>query len=405
MIFTIPSHFVVATFSTPTKTRLDQNNQKDHSRQPPVHFARKFPFEEASHEINNRHAQTTRCEMRSLLHTNKIIDGLSHKKVGGGQQKVQKQFQSNPLEEQNTKVMQILSTTIMRIDFSTMMKIHFLNDRGLERFGINEHDLLVLEDILMHWVHPGGIRYMHYDEGFINIDQDGRVRLFKNPRLVKIPSSIGRLKHLQSLTLYLDDTMTSLPDEIGNLSNLVVLTLGGGKRITTLPFIGRLKALQELSIVHLGITSLPPSIGRLQNLQMLYLVTMQSLQFPDEFGNLGKLTFVRYELGLRSLIESLPSSIEYSLACSRFRSRALTVSPTGNHEWPTIHQNQWPIILENATHTFRAHVIEEHFTPLRGLEAHDAIYRLLLTDCYRESFVEMLINHNNQQNKKRKLNL
>ena len=534
------------------------------------------------------------------------------------------------------------------ITFTKMMQ------RGLDGFGINEHNLLVLEDILIQWVDPRGGGRRCITNGYIDIDEDGRVQTFQSPRLVKlIPSSIGQLKHLRQLVLDLDDTMTSLPEEIGNLSNLAILQLTGGEGITTLPFIGRLRALEDLVITCKGITtlpsigrlralrnleisckgittlpfigrlralkylritckrittlphsigqsqnlqtlnlndakqltqlpdkignlsqlivlsldssgveSLPPSIGQLHNLEELYLNyttqlkqlpdeigslgnlvklhlfesgveslprsigllqnlltldlsstaqltqlpdeignlsqlitlylddngvtclprsigrsigrlhnlqqlylrwTSQLTQLPDEIGNLGNLVILRLvDSGVESLpssigqlqalraldlrgtrhlvqlpdeignlgklvalrlegsrVESPPSLIEYSLACSRFRSRALMVSPTGNHEWPTIRQNQWPIILENATHTFRAHgrncydTMEENgeFSgddeeeKLRGLEAHDAIYRLLLTDCYRESFVEMLINRNNQQNKKRKLNL
>ena len=490
------------------------------------------------------------------------------------------------------------------ITFTKMMQ------RGLDGFGINEHNLLVLEDILIQWVDPRGGGRRCITNGYIDIDEDGRVQTFQSPRLVKlIPSSIGQLKHLRQLVLDLDDTMTSLPEEIGNLSNLAILQLTGGEGITTLPFIGRLRALkylritckrittlphsigqsQNLQTLNLndakqltqlpdkignlsqlivlsldssGVESLPPSIGQLHNLEELYLNyttqlkqlpdeigslgnlvklhlfesgveslprsigllqnlltldlsstaqltqlpdeignlsqlitlylddngvtclprsigrsigrlhnlqqlylrwTSQLTQLPDEIGNLGNLVILRLvDSGVESLpssigqlqalraldlrgtrhlvqlpdeignlgklvalrlegsrVESPPSLIEYSLACSRFRSRALMVSPTGNHEWPTIRQNQWPIILENATHTFRAHgrncydTMEENgeFSgddeeeKLRGLEAHDAIYRLLLTDCYRESFVEMLINRNNQQNKKRKLNL
>ena len=152
---------------------------------------------------------------------------------------------------------------------------------------------------------------------------------------------------------------------------------------------------------------LPRPIGQLQNLRLLDLRgTRQLRQLPDEIGNLGKLADLR--LG-DSRVESLPSSIENSLACSRFMSRALTVSPTGNHERLKILQNQWPIILENVTHTFWAHDSPYYYHGLheepRGLEAHDAIFRLLLTNCYRESFVQMLINRNDQQNKKRILNL
>eukprot|EP00533_Pseudo-nitzschia_delicatissima_P013416 CAMPEP_0197283716 /NCGR_PEP_ID=MMETSP1432-20130617/25075_1 /TAXON_ID=44447 /ORGANISM="Pseudo-nitzschia delicatissima, Strain UNC1205" /LENGTH=400 /DNA_ID=CAMNT_0042750709 /DNA_START=66 /DNA_END=1268 /DNA_ORIENTATION=- len=184
-------------------------------------------------------------------------------------------------------------------------------------------------------------------------------------RVTSLPSSIGKLQKLQELDLLGAKHFTYLPDEIGNLGNLIKLNLNGS-----------------------GVTSLPPSIGQLKSLQELDIGIQKLENIPEEFGDLSNLIKLRL---FHSRHWVLPSSIEYALACSRYSSR-IGMNPIRNH---FASSREWPTILGNATHAFRAHCDppeNEFWCILRGLEPHDAIYRFLID--YRESFVEMLINHN-----------
>ncbi len=234
--------------------------------------------------------------------------------------------------------------------------------------------------------------------------------------------SIGQLQALDDLCIFCFPQLKNLPNEIGNLKNLTSLRLLGTHSLP--PSIGQLQALRELrlwrsaktlttlpeEIGNLGnlifldlweseyIKSLPSSIGQLRALQWFDLRdTRQLTQLPDEVGNLGNLI----RLDLKRSGVTLSPSIEYALACSRFRSRSSTMDPTGIRFKAT----RWPIILANATNAFRPN--DKGFHPstdkgdpkckeLRGLEPHDAIYRFLVDG--RESFVEMIINRNKQNN-------
>ncbi len=199
------------------------------------------------------------------------------------------------------------------------------------------------------------------------------------------PPALCRLQNLKELDLGWSYSLTTLPKEIGQLKNLVFLNLWGSGVKSLPPSIGKLQNLQELHLFNSRLECLPPSIGQLQNLKILDLQdTKKLIVLPKEIGNLGNLI----ELNLEgSGVICFPASIQYDLACSRYRPR-LTAIVTNSMV------NLWPNILGNAKYAFVAKGrLRNNLVPLEGLEPHDAIYRILVD--YRESsFMTMLINRN-----------
>lgn len=152
-----------------------------------------------------------------------------------------------------------------------------------------------------------------------------------NYQLYSVPTSIGQLKNLSYLRLWMEGSDHSPPDSIGQLESLVHLRLEVhfGE---TLPPIGKLKNLKQLELlewewleslpddigdlVNLNtldlqlneLASLPPSIRKLQNMTCLYVHHCPELtSLPDEIGDLVNLKLL-YLRNLSQLV-SLPSSI------------------------------------------------------------------------------------------------
>ncbi len=150
-------------------------------------------------------------------------------------------------------------------------------------------------------------------------------------KIPSLPPSIGQLKHLEKLNLFLTRKLLTLPEEIGGLGNLVQIKLRDSS-VSSLPSpIGRLQNLKELdlsmaiyfsglpeeignlcdlvtlNLSHTPISSLPPSIGSLRSLKVLDLCgTWKFKNLPKEIGGLENLTHLTLTF---SPIASLPSSI------------------------------------------------------------------------------------------------
>jgi len=103
-----------------------------------------------------------------------------------------------------------------------------------------------------------------------------------------LPESIGKLKSLESLTLY-DNHLSSLPESIGNLSFLTTLNLNDNQ-LTALPeSIGNLKSLETLVLTSNQLKNLPDSIVGLSSLLCLYLGGNQLTFLPESIGDLKSL--------------------------------------------------------------------------------------------------------------------
>jgi len=100
-----------------------------------------------------------------------------------------------------------------------------------------------------------------------------------NPKLRRIPHSIGRLTSLE-LLIIVDNELTSIPSSIGNLTNLQVLYLDGN-RLSTLPSsIGNLTNLTQLNLSNNHLTTLPSTIENLTNLEWLDLTNNRLARLP-----------------------------------------------------------------------------------------------------------------------------
>eukprot|EP00253_Pinus_taeda_P001240 PITA_01240 len=129
-------------------------------------------------------------------------------------------------------------------------------------------------------------------------------------KMALLTDSVGQLTRLQSLNFCGCSTLQTLPESIGNLTGLQSLHLGGCSTLGTLPdSIGNLTSLRSL---HLGgcstLRAIPDSVGNLTGLQSVDLGECSSLQaLPDLFGNLTGLQ--RLALDGCSSLRGLPDSI------------------------------------------------------------------------------------------------
>ena len=125
-----------------------------------------------------------------------------------------------------------------------------------------------------------------------------------------LPSEIGDLTSLESLSLTLNNLTGAIPAEIGNLTKLTSLGLASNNLTGAIPSeIGDLTSLESLSLTLNNLTgAIPAEIGNLTNLTSLGL-SQNSLSgaIPAEIGNLTKLT----SLGLwrNSLTGAIPTEI------------------------------------------------------------------------------------------------
>jgi internalin A len=128
--------------------------------------------------------------------------------------------------------------------------------------------------------------------------------LFRN-QLTSLPAEIGQLTNLRLLALY-NNQLTSLPREIGKLINLTSLELYHNQ-LTDLPStIGQLKNLKSLDIRGSQLTSLPKEISYLTNLRSLYVTYSQLRSLPVEIGQLINIQSLVFRF---NQLRSLPTEI------------------------------------------------------------------------------------------------
>lgn len=117
--------------------------------------------------------------------------------------------------------------------------------------------------------------------------------LSENQLSGNIPSSLGNLVNLQGLYLYQNLQLSgNIPSSLGNLVNLTFLALGDLQLSGNIPSsLGNLVNLQSLSLNNLQLSgSIPPELGNLVNLQWLSVINIPlSGNIPSSFGNLVNL--------------------------------------------------------------------------------------------------------------------
>ncbi|KAF8033924.1 hypothetical protein BT93_C0262 [Corymbia citriodora subsp. variegata] len=144
--------------------------------------------------------------------------------------------------------------------------------------------------------------------------------------LEEIDPSIGNLKHLVSLNLRHCGSLKELPEQLGKLIKLEELLLDETDTQEIPTFIGSLEKLTTLSAVCCCLlTRVPSSISSLVSLSTLNLSTCKKLQeLPDSFKALGQLE--RLMLARCYALKQIPSSIgklkmleELDLSSTRIR--------------------------------------------------------------------------------------
>ena len=131
----------------------------------------------------------------------------------------------------------------------------------------------------------------------VTVKSSGRVTeldLAQNGLNGQLPSELGRLTELRTLTLWANGLTGTIPPELGNLTKLEALSVGGNQLSGEIPsWLGNLSNLRELHLVSNQFSgTIPPWIGDLP-LRGLYLGHNRLTgDIPAELANLS---------GLRSL--------------------------------------------------------------------------------------------------------
>ena len=120
--------------------------------------------------------------------------------------------------------------------------------------------------------------------------------LSENRLTGEIPLELGSLDNLQALYLWKNRLTGEIPTELGNLSNLQVLDLASNQLTGPIPTVlGSLPNLQErLDLSDNQLTGrIPTELGNLTKLQQLYLTDNQLTgEIPSELGNLSNLRWL-----------------------------------------------------------------------------------------------------------------
>ncbi|KAM3738987.1 hypothetical protein ACB098_09G171800 [Castanea mollissima] len=114
--------------------------------------------------------------------------------------------------------------------------------------------------------------------------------------LVEVDDSVGRLDKLEELDLTLCNKLEALPSCL-TMKSLISFILFGCERLKKLPnILHEMKGLEDLHLLHTGISELPPSLGNLTSLKVLSIVwnltlpgsiyTLQHLEILNLWGNI-----------------------------------------------------------------------------------------------------------------------
>ncbi len=125
-----------------------------------------------------------------------------------------------------------------------------------------------------------------------------------------IPTTLGDLSRLQTLTIGRNQLSGPIPTELGNLTNLTLLAFGGNQLSGTVPtWLGNLNSLEGLFLWGNGFTgSIPTELTPLTNLTWLELGRNQlSGSIPVGIGNLINLE--RLTLHSNQLTGSIPTQL------------------------------------------------------------------------------------------------
>ena len=147
----------------------------------------------------------------------------------------------------------------------------------------------------------------------VSTDGDGRVTglwLDGNQLSGSIPSELGNLTNLRTLSLSNNQLSGSIPSELGSLAKLEVLWLDGNQLSGSIPSeLGNLTNLRTLSLSNNQLSgSIPSELGSLAKLEVLWLDGNQlSGSIPSELGNLTNLRTL--SLSNNQLSGSIPSEL------------------------------------------------------------------------------------------------
>ena len=147
----------------------------------------------------------------------------------------------------------------------------------------------------------------------VSTDGDGRVTglwLDGNQLSGSIPSELGNLANLRTLSLSNNRLSGSIPSELGDLANLGVLWLDGNELSGSIPSeLGNLANLRTLWLSGNQLSgSIPSELGNLTNLGTLYLNGNQlSGSILSQLGDLANLEYL--VLSANQLSGSIPSEL------------------------------------------------------------------------------------------------
>ena len=147
----------------------------------------------------------------------------------------------------------------------------------------------------------------------VTVDDTDRVielKLATNGLSGSIPSELGRLSHLQKLSIGGNRLSGTIPAAIGRLTHLKELVLSNNQLSGRLPTeLSRLLRLERLSLSHNRLSgSIPAELSRLTNLKELVLSSNQlSGRLPTELSRLLRLE--RLSLSHNRLSGSIPAEL------------------------------------------------------------------------------------------------
>ena len=123
-----------------------------------------------------------------------------------------------------------------------------------------------------------------------------------------IPTQLGQLANLTSLSLTGNGISGNIPTQLGNLTNLTSLDLRGNRLRGDMPTqLGNLTNLTTLNLAGNQFTGIPAQLGNLTNLTNLNLRINRLTGIPAQLGNLTNLTTLN--LAINRLTGPIPAQL------------------------------------------------------------------------------------------------